>query len=363
MQDKFAYLQKKHYLCPRKLDNTMIVTANWKDTLASLLARFDREQVLLVVDAAVEETVGEPGWNKVVIEAGESHKTLDTVQHIWDELFARTITRHGVLVGIGGGVVTDLTGFAAGTYKRGISYINIPTTLLAMTDASTGGKTGCNYHGIKNSVGLFYPPLETVICPQWLRSLPSRQFMSGWAEMLKTGLIDDTKNLWSRLLNFDVEASVSDDVELTGLIKDCISVKERIVASDPQESGLRKALNLGHTFGHALEEMSLDSPSPLLHGYAVLYGLIAELYLSVTLSGCPKEPLQQLTQYMLHYYGQPQCKCSDRERLVQLMHQDKKNAHLTDINCTLLHRIGEPAINQCISTEQALEAWEFLFSL
>lgn len=348
----------------------MTVTTDWKASLSALLARFDHEQVVVVADAAIAEQVRESGWHMMVVEGDEAHKSLATVQHIWDELFARGITRQGVLVGIGGGVVTDLTGLAAGTYKRGIAYINVPTTLLAMIDASTGGKTGCNYHGIKNSIGLFYPPLETVICPQWLRSLPVQQFLSGWAEMLKTGLIDDRTELWSRLLRVDVEACLPDDAELTQLITDCLAVKERIVAADPKENGLRKALNLGHTFGHALEEISFDAspkaeneaPS-LYHGYAVLYGLIAELYLSVTLLGCPKEPLQQLTQYMLHYYGRPQCKCSDRDKLVQLMYQDKKNAHLTEINCTLLHRIGEPAINQCICTEQALEAWDYLFSL
>ena len=363
MQDKFAYLQKKHYLCSQNRSIRMTVTADWRSSLASLLSRFDREQVVAVVDSSLADQVSDLGCAQVVIDANEANKSLTTVQMIWDALFANTVTRKGVLIGIGGGIVTDLTGFAAGTYKRGIAYINVPTTLLAMIDASTGGKTGCNYHGIKNSIGLFYPPIETIICPQWLRSLPAQQFLSGWAEMLKTGLIDETGTLWRQLMGFDIEDYDPNDARLAELITDCLGVKERIVASDPTESGMRKVLNLGHTFGHALEEASLDKTQPMYHGYAVLYGLIAELYLSVTLLGCPTEPLQQLTQYMLHYYGRPQCNCSDRSRLVQLMYQDKKNEHADEINCTLLRGIGQPLINQRITAAQAEEAWEYLFSI
>ena len=363
MQDKFAYLQKKHYLCRRKCNNRMLVTSDWRNSLVSLLTRFDREQVVAVVDSALADQVSDLACAKVLIDVSEANKSLATIQTIWDALFAHKITRQGVLVGIGGGIITDLTGFAAGTYKRGIAYINVPTTLLAMIDASTGGKTGCNYHGIKNSIGLFYPPLETIICPQWLRSLPAQQFLSGWAEMLKTGLIDETGLLWPKLMSFDVDTYDPNDPGLTELITGCLAVKERIVASDPKESGMRKILNLGHTFGHALEEVAISNGQPMHHGYAVLYGLIAELYLSVTRVGCPTEPLQQLTQYMLHYYGRVQCNCSDRSRLIQLMHQDKKNERADEINCTLLRRIGEPLINQRITTAQAEEAWEYLFSI
>ncbi|MBO4519269.1 MAG: 3-dehydroquinate synthase, partial [Paludibacteraceae bacterium] len=265
----------------------------------------------------------------------------------------------GLLICVGGGVLTDLGGFAAATYKRGINYINIPTTLLAMIDASTGGKTGINYHGLKNSIGAFHAPVETLIYPQWLDTLPPKELLSGFGEMLKTGLINDA-NLWETLLQYDLDRM--DIKELTPLIEACVQVKEGIVQQDPQETGIRKVLNLGHTFGHALEEISLGE-SPILHGYSVVYGLIAELYLSVTKLGCPREPLQQLTQIMLHYYDKPQCKCSDYARLIALMQADKKNERTADINCTLIKAIGSPVINQLITPEEADEALYYLFSL
>lgn len=306
---------------------------------------------------------------ELVLRTSEQTKSLETVQVIWDFLFAQEMTRKGLLIAVGGGVLTDLAGFAAATYKRGIDYINIPTTLLSMVDASSGGKTGVNYHGLKNSIGAFYPPVETLIWPGWLKTLPTEQFLSGFAEMLKTGLVKkregEKEALWEALLAYDLERMPLDS--LAPLIEECVGVKEEIVAADPKESGLRKVLNFGHTFGHALEQIQMVngqwSNGKWLHGYAVLYGMIAELYLSVVKLGCPKEPLQQLTQLMLHYYGRPQCKCSNREALISLMQQDKKNERAAEINCTLLRSIGQPVINQIISPEDASEALDYLFSL
>ena len=298
----------------------------------------------------------------------ESGKTLETVQKIWDFFFSIGLTRRGVVVAIGGGVLTDVVGFATATYKRGVDCINVPTTLLAMVDASTGGKTGFNYHGLKNSIGVFAPPVETLIWPGWLQTLPAKEMLNGFAEMLKTGLIEPSNvrsqhsdGLWEALLRYDIERMPIE--ELTPLIRRCVAVKEAIVADDPKEEGLRKVLNFGHTFGHALEELSLSGEAGLSHGYAVLYGMIAELYLSVTKLGCEREVLQQLTQIMLHAYGKPACKCSDRERLIALMKQDKKNERAAEINVTLLEAVGSPVVNQTISTDEAAEAWEYLFSL
>ena len=206
-----------------------------------------------------------------------------------DFLFAHGITRRGLLICIGGGVLTDIGGFAAATYKRGVDYLNVPTTLLAMIDASSGGKTGINYGGLKNSIGCFAPPVETLICPDWLKSLPANQWLSGFGEMLKTGLVSESA-LWYQLLQYDLETM--DREVLKPLIAQCVAAKKRIVEADPKEEGLRKVLNFGHTFGHALEEISIQksdvSSPPLLHGYAVVYGMIAELYLSVTKLGCPE---------------------------------------------------------------------------
>lgn len=315
------------------------------------------EQVCVIADEAV--TVDLP-YPTLRLKIDEAAKSLETVTQIWDVLFAQDMTRKGLLIAIGGGVLTDLAGFAAASYKRGIDYINIPTTLLAMVDASSGGKTGFNYYGLKNSIGAFYPPVETIISTEWLPTLPAHEFLSGFGEMLKTGLIDRDGWLWEVLLQYDLDTMPLDSI--APLIEQCVAVKEHIVQADPRESGLRKALNLGHTFGHALEEIQMvNGTCP--HGYAVLYGLIAELYLSVTKLGCPREPLQQLTQIMLHYYGRPECKCSDRDRLIALMQQDKKNERADEINCTLIRSIGSPVINQIITPDEAAEALDYLFSL
>ena len=332
--------------------------------IESIAARYEAQQVGIVSDAAVVLDAVTSRYPTLRIAVSEEEKSLDTVQLIWDFLFAHGITRRGLLICIGGGVLTDIGGFAAATYKRGIDYVNVPTTLLAMIDASSGGKTGINYGGLKNSIGCFAPPVETLICPDWLKSLPANQWLSGFGEMLKTGLVSES-SLWYHLLRYDLEKM--DSEALKPLIAQCVAAKKRIVEADPKEEGLRKVLNFGHTFGHALEEISIQksdvSSPPLLHGYAVVYGMIAELYLSVVKLGCPKEPLQQLTQVMLHYYGKPQCKCSDREALVALMQQDKKNERTAQINCTLIQDIGSPLINQVITPEEAHEALEYLFSL
>lgn len=321
----------------------------------------EKDQICVVADKCL---IRHPVWtgaqalqNRPVLwlEVTEENKSLETVSRIWDFLFEHAITRRGLLICIGGGALTDMGGFAAATYKRGMSYINVPTTLLAMIDAASGGKTGINYRGIKNSIGVFAAPRATILCPEWLSTLSPQQFLSGFAEMLKTGLIDG-QALWNGLLQYDLDKM--DTASLSPLIADCMAVKQRIVAQDPQENGIRKVLNFGHTFGHALER-KMQVP----HGYAVLYGMIAELYLSVTRLGCPRESLQQLTRLMLQYYGKPQCKCSDRDQLLALMRQDKKNDQAAQINCTLLQAVGTPLINQSISALDANEALDYLFSL
>lgn len=329
-----------------------------------VLNKYEKGQICVLAD---KKLIRHPEWLASTklhdypvmwIEVSEQDKSLETVSKIWDFLFEHGITRRGLLICIGGGILTDLGGFAAATYKRGIDYINIPTTLLAMIDASTGGKTGINYRGLKNSIGTFAPPVTVLIDPTWLSTLPTEQFLSGFGEMLKTGLLDE--QLWSQLLQYDLEMMPTKG--LNELIEQCLAIKARIVQEDPQETGTRKVLNLGHTFGHAIEAISFQQTA-IHHGYAVVYGLIAELYLSVVKLGCNKEPLQQLTQIMLHDYGKPQCKCSDVQTLVKLMQQDKKNEHAGQINCTLLQAVGKPVINQEITEQEAVEAWEYLFSL
>ncbi|MBQ8939375.1 MAG: 3-dehydroquinate synthase [Paludibacteraceae bacterium] len=343
------------------------------------MSHYDPDQVVWIMDEHVRSFSLFSRGSSVVVpwyeSISEDDKSLQTVERIWDLLLEKGITRRGLLVAVGGGVLTDVAGFAAATYRRGIDWVAVPTTLLAMVDASTGGKTGINYKGMKNMIGAFYPPVETIIWSGWLETLPAKEMLSGFGEMLKTGLVtppalpsrEENASLWEALMRYDLDTMPIES--LTPLIKACVEAKERIVAADPKEEGLRKVLNFGHTFGHALEEAPLGPPleggkkERIPHGYAVLYGMIAELYLSVVKLGCPREPLQQLTQMVIHYYGKPECKCSDRGKLIELMKQDKKNEHAGEINCTLIRGIGEPVINQVITEAEAEEAWEYLFSL
>ena len=227
--------------------------------LAHILCSYEPDQVCFVVDEQVRGIVEASKWQIglkcCTLSVSESEKTLETVQRVWDFFFAHGLTRSGVVVAIGGGVLTDVVGFAAATYKRGVDCIYVPTTLLAMVDASTGGKTGFNYHGLKNSIGVFAPPVETLIWPGWMQTLPAKEILNGFAEMLKTGLIEPSDvrsqysdELWEALLRYDLEAMPLE--ALTPLIRRCVAVKEAIVAADPKEDGLRKVLNFGHTFGH-----------------------------------------------------------------------------------------------------------------
>jgi 3-dehydroquinate synthase len=287
------------------------------------------------------------------------------VQLVWDFLMEHHATREAVLVNVGGGMITDLGGFAAATYMRGIRFVNIPTTLLAMVDASSGGKTGFDYQGVKNLIGTFTPPLATLIYPDLLRTLPTNELLSGFAEMLKHALIA-SKEEWVKLLQIAQEELAHDSfikaLENTGALQASMAIKENVVAQDPCETGWRKILNFGHTIGHAIESAALEHDA-LPHGYCVLWGMVAEVYLSVVKLGCPREVLQQLTQVMLGYYGRPQCNCKQREELIQRMYHDKKNTAHHAPNFTLLRDVGDPVINQHVSEKDIDEALEYLFSL
>lgn len=296
----------------------------------------------------------------LTISAGEENKNLDTVRTIWDFLLRHNATRNALLLNIGGGVVTDMGGFAAATFKRGIRFVNIPTTLLAMVDASSGGKTGFNFGGFKNAIGTFTPPLYTFIYPPFLSTLPSDQWLSGFAEMLKHALIA-APDQWQSLLAYDLDTcNISD---LTPLLQASLRIKQQVVRSDPDETGLRHILNFGHTIGHAVEEAYARQSRPVPHGYCVLWGMIAELYLSVILLDCPRTPLHQLTRLMLDYYGRPACDCRQQGQLISLMRQDKKNTTPATINFTLLRDIGIPLVNQTPSDARINEAIDYLFSL
>ena len=349
--------------------------------LHTLLADLPKGQLFVLTDSHTAEYclpiladfIGQIPYHLLTIEAGEQSKNLASVQAVWDFMLKHRATREAVLINLGGGMITDLGGFAAATYMRGIRFVNIPTTLLAMVDASSGGKTGIDYQGIKNVIGTFTPPVATLIHPDFLRTLPATELLSGFAEMLKHALIASPKE-WIKLLQLAQEELPQEQfveaLSSTGALQASIQIKENVVSQDPHEVGLRKILNFGHTVGHAIESTMLHHTTPhytmlhhTSHGYCVLWGMVAEVYLSVVHTGCPREVLQQLTQIMLQWYGKPQCDCKQRDQLIQRMYQDKKNNANQTPNFTLLRNIGEPIINQYLTEEDINEALEYLFSL
>jgi len=294
--------------------------------------------------------------HQITIAPGDTNKTIEQAAHVWQELQQHGATRHSLLVCLGGGMLTDLGGFAASTFKRGIAFINIPTTLLAQVDASVGGKTGVNFGGLKNEIGVFRNADFVILDTGFLTTLDEQNVRSGYAEMLKHALISNTE-MWAQHLHFPLEQP--DLQQLKQMVAASVEVKQGIVLQDPQEQGIRKALNLGHTLGHAIESLAMEKRAPLLHGYAVAYGLAGELYLSATKAGFPADRLRQTVAYIRQYYGHAPIGCDDYEALLQLMRHDKKNV-AGSINFTLLSDIGEIKINQTATDEEIKEALDFI---
>lgn len=291
----------------------------------------------------------------ITIGATDENKTLESLSHVWTELQRGGATRHSLMLNLGGGMVTDLGGFAASTFKRGIAYINVPTTLLSMVDASVGGKTGINFGGLKNEIGVFNCARSVILDTTFLRTLDYENLASGYAEMLKHGLISDVET-WAELMRFDLQQA---DYELLRtMVAKSVAVKERIVDEDPLEHGIRKALNLGHTVGHAFESLAMAENRTVLHGYAVAWGLVCELYLSVRHTGFPKDKLWQTLQFVKENYGKFSFDCKQYDRLYELMTHDKKNTAGV-VNFTLLGEVGDIRINQTSTREEIFDMLDF----
>ena len=291
----------------------------------------------------------------ITVPQGDTNKNLQSLTTIWQYLSENGATRHSLLINLGGGMITDLGGFAAATFKRGIDIINIPTTLLAMVDASVGGKTGINFNGLKNEVGAFCDARYVLLSTTFLKTLDSENLRSGYAEMLKHGLISTTER-WAELVNYDL--AQPDLAQLQHMVGQSVAVKQDIVAQDPHEHGIRKALNLGHTIGHAFESYAMQQGRPILHGYAVAYGIICELYLSAVKTAFPTDRMRQTVNFIRENYGQMNITCDDYPALLDLMRHDKKNTAGT-INFTLLGDIGDIRINQTATEEEIKEALDF----
>ena len=379
----------------------VVMSQNLEEVLTAAVADCEKDRLFILTDETtkalclpVVEGFGcLKGAQIITIGATDTHKTLDSLSHVWEALGEGGATRHSLLINLGGGMVTDLGGFAASTFKRGINYINIPTTLLSMVDASVGGKTGINFRGLKNEIGVFNDAATVILDTQFLKTLDAENILSGYAEMLKHGLIDSESH-WGELVSFDFERNsekrkvkseerivnseerignseeriVNSEerignseeswwMELQRMVEKSVNVKQRIVTEDPTEQGIRKALNLGHTAGHAFESFALKH-QPILHGYAVAYGLVCELYLSCIKTGFPTDKMHQTVNFIHEHYGKMAITCDDYPQLMELMTHDKKNV-AGIINFTLLGGIGDIRINQTATKDEIYEALDF----
>ena len=396
------------------MQQQIIISNDIEHDLATAVAESEHDRVFVLTDDTTHECclpkvaalLAQYDAVPITIAHGDQHKTLAALGDVWTALQQGGATRHSLLINLGGGMITDLGGFAAATFKRGINFINIPTTLLAMVDAAVGGKTGINFGGLKNEIGAFADARFVIINTCFLDTLDAENLCSGYAEMLKHALISDER-MWAEHVNFDL--SQPDLTELQRMVAESIAVKERIVAEDPHEHSIRKALNFGHTIGHALEEFTLQQAGgavvstapknqltsggavvstaptnqttggaaisarllplarartapkkrPLLHGYAVAFGLIGELYMSARKAGFPTERLHQTARFIRENYAQTEFTCNDYPTLLNLMRHDKKNTSGV-INFTLLHNIGDIRINQTATDEEIREALDFI---
>ncbi len=349
------------------MNQRVIISKNLETELAIAISECEHDRLFVLTDEVTHEQCLPlvkdffclKGAQVITIGATDVHKDLQSLTHVWQALDEGGADRHSCLINLGGGMVTDLGGFAASTFKRGIDFINIPTTLLSMVDASVGGKTGINFNGLKNEVGVFNDSRYVILDTRFLRTLDDRNMRSGYAEMLKHGLISDLST-WAELLQFDL--SCPDLSSLQAMVAKSVQVKEDVVKRDPHEKSIRKALNYGHTFGHAFESFSLkhhrEDEAPILHGYAVAYGMICELYLSVVKAGFPSEQMRQTVNFIRDNYGRFSITCDDYDELIALMRHDKKNTSGI-INFTLLDAIGEVLINQTATDEEIREALDF----
>ncbi len=345
------------------ISDRLIFTDQLEKDLQRVLSGYDSSQVFVLCDTntaayclpVIRKYACLHQARFITLPAGDQHKDIEGITTVWSELSQHGGTRKSVLVNLGGGMVTDLGGFAAASFKRGIDTINIPTTILGAVDAAVGGKTGINFNGLKNEIGAFHQPKSVLFYAPFFKTLDRENILSGFAEMLKHGLLSDVAYLNS-LLALDLDNPGSDDFQEA--VRRSVTIKDEITTQDPHEKGLRKALNLGHTMGHAFESLSHHRNKPVLHGYAVAWGLVCELYLSMKLLGFSSQTVQRMTYFVRDAYGPFNFGCSDYPYLLEAMTHDKKNDNAT-INFTLLDDVGSIRLDQTASESLIEESLDF----
>lgn len=340
------------------MSQELIFTNNVFETIDSAVEAINSPSVFVIVDSntksfvlprlqAMSQAVAKA--HVITVPAGEEHKNIDTLAAIWNKLAELGATRKSLIINVGGGTVTDIGAFAASTFQRGLRFFNIPTSLLGAVDASVGGKTGINLGQLKNQVGLFSEAELVIVSSVFFNTLPMTELRSGYAEMLKHGLIE-SQAAYDRLLGYEV--GNLDPDRLLDLLRESVLVKKRIVDHDPTEQGLRRALNLGHTAGHAFESLALRRRSPMPHGYAVAWGLVVAMILSHIKLGFPSDELHRTAQYVRSEYGAFSFTCDDYPGLLAAMSRDKKNEIPGTLNFTLLKSPGNVMIDNLITQEE-----------
>lgn len=332
-----------------------IISNNLHEDLTGLLSEIQYDKIFVLVDnntinycfKYISDIEALKTAKTIEIKDGEENKNIDTIMDIWEQLDSNGAKRNSLLINLGGGMLSDLGGFAASCYKRGISFINIPTTLLAQVDASAGGKTGFNFKSLKNQIGVFSLPEGVIVYPEFLKTISKKDFISGYGEMLKHALIHEEYYLNS-LLSFDINNV--DYFKLGKLISKSIDIKNYFVEQDPEEENIRKALNFGHTIGHAIETYAIKHNIHINHGEAVALGMIGELYLSVKEKGFPKDKFETIRKEIKNKFPAFNTQGIESELLNTMMH-DKKNID-SKINFTLLYDVGKYEIdNYCAKTD------------
>ena len=341
------------------MQQNLIFTNDVEEAIERLKANMAPNMTVCIADVNTSRfALGQE--RMIVIPDGDTGKSLATVCRVWDALEDFGATRHSLVINLGGGMVTDLGGFAAATFKRGMRFINVPTTLLGAVDAAVGGKTGFNYNGLKNEIGAFAPASDVIISTRYFDTLPVEEMKSGFAEVIKHAMLSDHDE-FLHLMENDFNAPI-DHNNLLERLRHSVRVKCDIVARDPNEQGERKALNLGHTVGHAFESLAMKRGKPVPHGFAVAWGLVTEAVLSHIILKFPSEDVHLLGNFVRDNYRDFPFTCDDYDELLDLMRHDKKSRD-GEITCTLLTHIGDYRIDQTVSPDDVTAALDILRDL
>lgn len=335
------------------------ITINTPNGLSYYIAKAKPSKTFVIVDDNTEvhclhHIVDQLPDHHIIIKipAGESNKNIATCNTVWQGLMEGEADRSSLVINLGGGVIGDLGGFCASTYMRGMKFIQMPTTLLAQVDASVGGKLGVDYNGVKNIIGVFQEPFTVVIDTSFLSTLPYKEVLSGYAELLKHGLIADS-NVWSQLSKIKDITSI----DFEEIVYQSVLIKKNITEQDPTEKGIRKILNFGHTIGHAVETLSFDTDTPLLHGEAIAIGMVTEAHLSLQLELITVPEYQEIKTNLLELYGKKYKSIPDLSAVIALMKHDKKNSN-GNVHFSLLDQIGGAVYDKIVTEPMLINAFE-----